>query len=202
MTYRLYNVDVLNRYSKDCHQRSVAKGFWDELHTIGHYLMLAFGEIHEAIEADRLGRWAKLSHDTIDTLHRIEGEPYAQIFLCKVKDTVEDEMADAVIRLLDLLGWLLKRKRTTELLVENDLCKVFAVLDSPRPGEELTCLLLHIVADTSGYWRLGLLREKGILYAIKSIEQLCDHFGIDLITHIQLKIRYNETRPARHGKKY
>lgn len=202
MTYKIYNADTLNRLAKDYHQRSVAKGFWDELHTIGHYLMLAFGEIHEAIEADRLGRWAKLSHDTIDTLHRIEGEPYAQIFLCKVKDTVEDEMADAVIRLLDLLGWLLKRKRTTELLVENDLCKVFAVLDYPRPGEELTCLLLHIVADTSGYWRLGLLREKGILYAIKSIEQLCDHFGIDLMTHIELKLKYNETRPARHGKKY
>ncbi len=202
MTYKIYNADTLNRLAKDYHQRSVAKGFWDELHTIGHYLMLAFGEIHEAIEADRLGRWAKLSHDTIDTLHRIEGEPYAQIFLCKVKDTVEDEMADAVIRLLDLLGWLLKRKRTTELLVENDLCKVFAVLDSPRPGEELTCLLLRIVADTSGYWRLGLLREKGILYAIKSIEQLCDHLGIDMMTHIELKLKYNETRPALHGKKY
>ena len=202
MTQKIYNADTINRLAKDFHQRSEAKGFWDDPHTIGHCLMLAFGELHEAIEADRLGKWAKLSPDTIETLHRIEGESYAQIFLREVKDTVEDEMADAVIRLLDLLGWLLKRKRTTELLVENDLCKVFAVLDYPRQGEELTCLLLHIVADTSGYWRLGLLREKGILYAIKSIEQLCDHFGIDLITHIQLKIKYNETRPARHGKKY
>lgn len=81
MTYRLYNADTLNRYAKDCHERAVAKGFWDEEHSVGHNLMLAFGELHEAIEADRLGKWAKLDPDTIDTLQRIEGAPYAQTFL-------------------------------------------------------------------------------------------------------------------------
>nr|DAP88183.1 MAG TPA: NTP-PPase-like protein [Caudoviricetes sp.] len=202
MTYRLYNADTLNRYAKDCHERAVDKGFWDGTHSVGHYLMLAFGELHEAIEADRIGKWAKLDPDTIDTLQRIEGAIYVQEFLRLVKDTVEDEIADAVIRLLDLLGWLLKTKRTTEILNESDLSKVYGILDKPRPGEELTLLLLRIVADTSGYWRLGPLREKGILYAIKSLEQLCDHLGIDLMTHIELKLKYNETRPAKHGKKY
>lgn len=202
MTYRLYNADVLNRYAKDCHQRAVAKGFWDEMRPVGHHLMLAYGELHEAIEADRLGKWAKLDHDTIDTLHRIDGAIYVQEFLRLVDGTVECEIADAVIRLLDLLGWLLKTKRTTEILNENDLSKVYGILDTPRPGEELTLLLLRIVADTSGYWRLGLLREKGILYAIKSLEQLCDHLGIDMMTHIELKLKYNATRPAKHGKKY
>lgn len=202
MTYRLYNADTLNRYAKDCHQRAVAKGFWDVPHSIGHYLMLVVSELSEAVEADRLGKWAKLDPDTIDTLQRIEGEPYAQEFLREVKDTVEDEIADAVKRLLDLLGWLLKTKRTTEILNENDLSKVYGILDTPRPGEELTLLLLRIVADTSGYWRLGLLREKGILYAIKSLEQLCERLGIDLMAHIELKTKYNETRPALHGKKY
>ena len=113
MTYRLYNADTLNRYANDCHQWAVAKGFWDELHTVGHYLMLAFGELHEAIEADRLGKLAKLDHDTIDTLQRIEGAPYAQVFLREVKDTVQDEIADAVIRLLNLLGWMLDGKGLT-----------------------------------------------------------------------------------------
>ena len=200
MTYRLYNADMLNLYAKKCHERAVAKGFWDEQHSVGHYLMLAFGELHEAIEADRIGKWAKLDPDTIDTLQRIAGAPYAQEFLREVKDTVEDEIADAVIRLLDLLGWMLKR--TDETLAERDLIKAHGVLDTPRPGEELTLLLLRIVADTSGYWRLRLLREKGILYAIKSLEQLCDHLGIDLLAHIDLKLKYNATRPALHGKKY
>ena len=43
---------------------------------------------------------------------------------------------------------------------------------------------------------------RAVLYAIKSLEQLCDHLGIDLMTHIELKLKYNETRPALHGKKY
>lgn len=202
MTYRLYNADTLNRYAKDCHQRAVAKGFWGEAHSVGHYLMLVISELSEAVEADRICKWAKLDHDTIDTLQRVEGAIYVQEFLRLVKDRVEDEIADAVIRLLDLLGWLLKTKRTTEILNENDLSKVYGILDTPCPGEELTLLLLRIVADTSGYWRLGLLREKGILYAIKSLEQLCDHLGIDLMTHIELKLKYNATRPALHGKKY
>ena len=202
MIYVLYDVDMLNHYAKKCHARAVAKGFYDEPHPVGHHLMLAFGELHEGIEADRIGKWAKLDPNTIDTLHRIEGAIYIQEFLRLVKDTVEDEIADAVIRLLDLLGWLLKTKRTTEVLTEIDLSKVYGILDTPRPGEELTLLLLRIVADTSGYWRLGLLREKGILYAIKSLEQLCDHLGIDLMAHIDLKLKYNETRPAKHGKKY
>ena len=202
MTYRLYNADTLNRYAKDCHQRAVDKGFYDEPHPVGHHLMLAFGELHEGIEADRIGKWAKLSPEAVKNLRVVSDAEFTQAFLWFVKDRVEDEIADAVIRLLDLLGWLLKTKRTTEILNENDLSKVYGILDTPRYGEELTLLLLRIVADTSGYWRLGLLREKGILYAIKSLEQLCDHLGIDLMAHIDLKLKYNETRPAKHGKKY
>ena len=56
MTYRLYNADTLNRYAKDCHQRAVAKGFWDKQYTVGHYLMLVASELCEAVEADRLGK--------------------------------------------------------------------------------------------------------------------------------------------------
>ncbi|MBF1369600.1 MAG: hypothetical protein HXN12_06840 [Porphyromonadaceae bacterium] len=197
MTYRLYNADTLNRYAKDFHQRSVAKGFWDGTHSVGHYLMLAFGELHEAIEADRLGKWAKLDHDTIDTLQRIEGAPYAQTFLREVKDTVEDELADAVIRLLDLLGDFIDRHGLPEWKVNYGI---------DLYGEDgippmLTDALMPIVTD------LCIADEKcdptfGFLNSIKSLELLCDRLDIDLMTHIELKTKYNELRPALHGKKY
>ena len=197
MTYKLYNVDVLNRYAKDCHQRAVAKGFWDVPHSVGHYLMLAFGELHEAIEADRIGKWAKLDPDTIDTLQRIEGAPYAQEFLRLVKDTVEDELADEVIRLLDLLGYFIDRYGLPEWKVNYGI---------DLYGEDgippmLTDALMPIVTD------LCIADEKcdptmGFLNSLKSLESLCDHLGIDLMTHIDLKLKYNATRPALHGKKY
>lgn len=197
MTYRLYNADTLKRYAKDFHQRAVAKGFWDVPHSVGHYLMLAYGELHEAIEADRLGKWAKLDPDTIDTLQRIEGEPYAKEFLREVKGRVEDKIADAVVRLLDLLGDFIDRHGLPEWKVNYGI---------DLYGEDgippmLTDALVPIVTD------LCIADEKcdptfGFLNSIKSLEHLCDHLGIDLMTHIELKLKYNETRPALHGKKY
>ena len=197
MTYRLYNADTLNRYAKDCHERSVAKGFWNELHSVGHYLMLVISELSEAVEADRIGKWAKLDPDTIDTLQRIAGAPYAQEFLREVKDTVEDEIADAVIRLLDLLGYFIDRYGLPEWKVNYGI---------DLYGEDgippmLTDALMPIVTD------LCIADEKcdptmGFLNSLKSLELLCDHLGIDLTTHIELKLKYNATRHALHGKKY
>lgn len=197
MTYRLYNADTLNRYAKDCHQRAVAKGFWYKKHTYYHHLMLVISELSEAIEADRLGKWAKLDHDTIDTLQRIEGAPYAQEFLRLVKDTVEDEIADAVIRLLDLLGCLLKGVDLTQ----EELNMAPAAYDRITPPKMLTDAMFVVVSG-SVYAACNDKEFISVLTPIKSLEHLCDHLGIDLMTHIELKLKYNATRPALHGKKY
>lgn len=198
MTYKLYNADILNRYAKDCHERSVAKGFWDEKRTVYHHLMLVISEFSEAIEADRLDKWAKLDPDTIDTLHRIEGAPYAQEFLREVKDRVEDEIADAVIRLLDLLGWMLKDRALSETEVETDLgVSAFYIAGEMTLADALWPIVQEACCHCGKY-----AHRYAILYAIKSLELLCEHLGIDLMTHIELKLKYNATRPALHGKKY
>ena len=185
------------KLSKDCHQRAVNKGFWDEVRYAGHYLMLAFGELHEGIEADRKGKWAKLTPEQIEYLRNLEGEEFVKEFLQLVKDTVEDELADAVIRLLDMLGHLFGVMLPPSGFVEG----ISGEYDEREPPKMLTEALMPIVAETSGLFSL-LRYMAGVFYAIKSLEQLCDHLGIDLMSHIELKMRYNETRPAKHGKKY
>ena len=197
MRYRLYNVEMLARFSQDFHRRAVAKGFWDEMHSVGHCLMLAFGELHEAIEADRLGKWVKLTPEQIEELRGLEGAAYAQAFLRMVKDTVGDELADAVIRLLDLLGCLLDGRE----LQARQVNRVNSVYGEDGIPPMLTDALYPIVA-TLCEADADCDTTMGILYAIKSLEHLCDHLGIDLMTHIELKMKYNETRPALHGKKY
>ena len=197
MTYRLYNADTLNRYAKDCHDRAVAKGFWDEPYSVGHYLMLAFGELHEGIEADRIGKWAKLTPEQIEELRDLKGAAFAQAFLRMVKDTVEDEIADAVIRLLDLLGYFIDRYGLPDWKVNYGI-ELYGEDGIPHM---LTDALMPIVTD------LCIADEKcdptmGLLNSIKSLELLCDHLGIDLMAHIDLKLKYNATRPALHGKKY
>ena len=198
MTYRLYNVEMLARLSQDCHQRSVAKGFWDGTNSVGHYLMLVISELSEAVEADRIGKWAKLDPDTIDTLHRIEGAIYVQEFLRLVEGTVGCEIADAVIRLLDLLGWMLKDRALSETEVETDLgVSAFYIAGEMTLADALWPIVQEACCHCGKY-----AHRYAILYAIKSLELLCDHLGIDLMAHIELKLKYNETRPALHGKKY
>lgn len=198
MTYRLYNADTLNRYAKDCHRRAVAKVFWDEPHTGGHYLMLAFGELHEAIEADRLGKWVKLTPEQIEELRGLEGAAYAQAFLRMVKDTVEDELSDACIRLLDLLGWMIGDGALLETeVIEGLSISVFHIKGLTTLADTLWPILQEACCMCGSYIRL-----KAILYVIRSLELTCDYLGIDLMTHIELKLKYNETRPALHGKKY
>lgn len=197
MRYRLYNAEMLSRFSQDFHQRAVAKGFWSEPHSVGHCLMLAFGELHEAIEADRIEKWAKLTPEQIEELRGLEGAAFAQAFLRMVKDTVEDELADAVIRLLDLLGYLLDGR---ELQAWQVSC-FDSVYGEDGIPPMLTDALIPIVATLCDA-DANCDTTNGILYAIKFLEHLCDHLGIDLMTHIDLKLKYNETRPAKHGKKY
>lgn len=197
MNKKLYTQETLKSLAKTCHQRAVDKGFWDETYSVGHYLMLAFGELHEAIEADRIGRWAKLTPEQIEALRGLEGTAYAQAFLRLVKDTVEDEIADAVIRLLDMLGYLFGVMLPPSGFVE----RISGEYDEREPPKMLTEALMPIVAETSGLFSLSRYMV-GIFYAIKSLEQLADYLGIDLMSHIELKLKYNETRPALHGKKY
>ena len=198
MTYRLYNADTLNRYAKDCHQRAVAKGFWDETHSVGHYLMLVVSELSEAVEADRLGKVIKLTPEQVEYLNRLDGAEFVQEFLRVVKDTVYDEIADAVIRLLDLLGWMLKDRALSEKEVETDLgVSAFYIAGEMTLADALWPIVQEACCHCGKY-----AHRYAILYAIKSLELLCDHLGIDLMTHIDLKLKYNETRPAKHGKKY
>jgi NTP pyrophosphatase (non-canonical NTP hydrolase) len=93
-------LNYLNTLSKDIHEECINKGFYEDHHEIGTRLMLVVSELSEALEADRKNRHA--------TQHIIYGlnENFERDFSLRVKDTFEDEIADAIIRLLDIVGYL------------------------------------------------------------------------------------------------
>ena len=195
-TTNVPHLSDFSNFSRFCHERAVGKGFWDETHPNSHYFVLADGELSEAVEADRIGRWAKLDHDTIDTLQRIEGAPYAQMFLREVKDTVEDELADTVIRLADFYGWILEekprlqKKSLRDEYVPNEA--YFTEIPLTQFVFRVKCMLFDtVVAEAARIRRV-----------VVFIEAYASAIGIDLMTHIELKLKYNATRPALHGKKY
>jgi NTP pyrophosphatase (non-canonical NTP hydrolase) len=78
-------VKGLNESAKKIYENNKAKGFWDKERNIGESLMLVVTELSEAMNAHQKGFFAT-----------------PEVF----KDTFEDELADTVIRVLDLCGGL------------------------------------------------------------------------------------------------
>jgi NTP pyrophosphatase (non-canonical NTP hydrolase) len=99
---RTTNINIL---AANIHLINQEKGFWDKKRNVGEMLMLVTSELGEAMEAHRKGK----SADWIGYQEAMEGtEPMEQqeAFEHCIKDSFEDEIADAVIRLLDLAAGL------------------------------------------------------------------------------------------------
>ena len=87
---------MLNYLAEEIYQNNKEKGFWDNERNVGEMLMLVTSELGEAMEAHRKGRFANLE----------AYEEFSENFEDAIKDTFEDEIADSVIRLLDMCGGL------------------------------------------------------------------------------------------------
>jgi NTP pyrophosphatase (non-canonical NTP hydrolase) len=84
---------MLNDLAKSIYEANKEKGFWDKERNVGEMLMLVTSELGEAMEAHRKNRFANWANASED-------------FENSIKDTFEDEIADAIIRLLDMCGGL------------------------------------------------------------------------------------------------
>ena len=94
----------IKHISQKIHQTAKEKGFWDRERNFGELLMLVTSELGEALEAHRKGRFAnkELFDKEIQASPFHEKSATIDSFKLHIKDTVEDEIADAVIRLFDL----------------------------------------------------------------------------------------------------
>ena len=98
----------LNELSKKIYEGNKLRGFDVSKENIGQTLMLVVSELAEALEADRKDKHADFETYEIklnSEPNRAEfKEPY--IFQEYIKDTFENEIADAIIRLFDLCGYM------------------------------------------------------------------------------------------------
>ena len=92
---------TLNQLRDEIHEYAINKGFWDKEREIGTRLMLCVSELAEAMEADRKDRYADLELIEKDKEDFID---FKWSFENSIKDTFEDELADTIIRILDLCG--------------------------------------------------------------------------------------------------
>jgi NTP pyrophosphatase (non-canonical NTP hydrolase) len=116
----------ISKLVKDAHEDAVNKGFYDcpecggvnafclkcegsgfdNDRNIGELLMLVVSELGEAVEAHRKGRFSQTSKYEYDCSKETLPDYDGETFKCWIKDTFEDKLADAVIRIADMCRYL------------------------------------------------------------------------------------------------
>jgi len=188
----------LNDLAKAIHQNAKDKGFWDSPRNTGEIFMLIISEASEALEAHRKDRRADIEQYKTVTGN---GMAFNQIaFRNFIKDTVSDELADVVIRILDYCA-------VSEIEIKPALLSTTLIsLDSENFGAALFQICGEIqrageYALTNDIWDSEKSKDN-IHSALALIIQLCEREEIDLLKHIELKMKYNATRERMHGKAY
>lgn len=169
---------------KQVQKNSKDKGFYDVEVSDEQKLMLIISEVAEAVEADREGRLARPMPEDWQTLN---DEDFKMTFLSHVKDSLEDELADAVIRMMDS-GYLNRFTGPTDYyldIYERQGAKAFV---------ERAFRLVTLISEC--------IRYEDLSQAASEVFFIADELGIDLMKHIQMKMRYNAMRPRLHGKAY
>ena len=190
------NINEMNYYelAKEIHANAVANGFWDELHSPNHYFMLAITEVTKAVEAHRKGRTASVP----DGIEDFPDKAFIPSFEAHIKDTLEDELADTQIRLLDLYGYLIEKEaKTIDISKEVDENYKLLIGFDGRGFTEWAYETVRYMCDSMVFPATDKVYE-----GLCCIRNIAERLGIDIERHVRLKMRYNATRPRLHGKKY
>jgi hypothetical protein len=155
-------------------------------------------ELAEAVEADRCGKRADRKE-----FERLAGTcedvVWPHLFEMYIKDSVEDELADAVIRLLDYIG-MKGFEIPDDYVTKENLTRT---LDSTFRTEEWANLQTFaervFISCCNNLLRMGDDYPDSVVYSVFAMAEL---YEIDLIWFIEQKMKYNERREVLHGKAY
>lgn len=187
--------------SKQAFESAKSKGFYSDTGIdTTFYLMFIIVEMSEALQADRKDRHGSIE----DYESEIEMDrDFPTAYRNSLEGTVESEFADIAIRILSLLGSIMDSEKI-ELMEDEDLTgeyKLAKFIFGFDLVEDLYRLIEKIgVCD---------LNDSPNWYLVKHLQEiLMDIFAIahsnniNLMEHIKLKMKFNESRPYLHGCKY
>lgn len=192
------NID-LNALRDRAYKIACEHGFHDKELSNEHSLMLVITELAEVVEADRKGKVAQrmMFGMNCDTPQENPTHHWCFCFDQFIKDSVPDELADAVIRLLDLYG--LRGIDLDEDVFDEATIQSYSEIYQGKSFTESVFNIVRLLTSGRGAIKtLAVLPETLLL----EIFGLAKHLEVDLLWHIEQKMKYNELREKMHGKKY
>lgn len=174
----------MNELRNKAYQCAIKHGWHEQNLSNEHCLCLVISELMEAVEADRKGKHAlRIQFEDYMGAMKRSDEEFYYAFKHTIKDSVEDELSDAFIRLLDLAGL-----RDIDL---DDYDYIGSDTDD-YSGMSFTESMYHITRYVMDY---------DIPTTLNEILAFCKDRDIDILWHIEQKMRYNELRSYKHGGK-
>ena len=194
------DAEKLTKWSKDIYENATAHGWHEEKHSPEHWLSLVMCEVSEAIEADRKGKHAdtdkmKKEMDKICAANvyypntNFCSAAFSANYNSYIKSSVEEEFADIVIRLLDMAVEL----HGNDFIFEESPGIHFAPRKDIPFTKSAWQFVHHVLGEAMDF----------ISDSIVFVYKWATLLDIDLDQHIEWKMKYNESRPYKHGgKKY
>ena len=188
-------IQINNELRDRAYQCACEHGFHETEHSDEHFLMLIVSEMAEAVDADRKGKKANIlkfkREFSFNKYFTSEPIRFKNAFEKCIKESVEDELADVIIRCLDLAG---------NMNIDIDSCSLFSschVNSSLSLAENIFAISTIIYEP-----KFSVSLHDKINRVIASTFCLAELLNVDMVWHIEQKMKYNEMRPMLNGKRY
>lgn len=173
-----------NFLSARAHEIAVSHGFWDVRNSDEHCIMLTVCGVSDMVDAERNGRRA----DTESYAAMADADPKTA-FEAFVEDTMEDGMADVMIRLGELAG---AKGIDFDKLLPPRYFRIFTNFSFTENGYALL----------KGLCREDISTPKRIQWAMRYVQMWAETLHVKLDLLIKIKMEYNAGRKRTRGEKH
>ncbi len=204
---------TMREWAKEIHENAVAHGWWEEDRTISEICALIHSELSEALEEARAARPMMYVMDEYNGEY-IQNPKY---FGAKKPEGIAVELADAVIRMLDWMAHCGEEGRLDTVEEQGERLAAGYARSETEPEElpEFIACLHDVVSmihqqlmdiDRVRWSRRKKKRQTEAMAAAGSVVFLVNGWlrmkGVQLKEVMEIKHRYNKTRPYKHGKAF